>query len=95
MIVKIAVKRGIQNTNNKIMAEELKVSTFFAHYVCVLNNLFHCINLFLLRIPVHYRVSGLEISYYECFHLYIPGNIGVNILIHSFVILTLLHILFV
>lgn len=25
LLVKIAVKRGIQNTNNKIMAEELKV----------------------------------------------------------------------
>lgn len=26
LVVKIAVKRGIQNTNNKLMAEELKVS---------------------------------------------------------------------
>jgi len=25
LVVKIAVKRGIQNTNNKIMAEEIKV----------------------------------------------------------------------
>lgn len=25
LVVKIAVKRGIQNTNNKLMAEELKV----------------------------------------------------------------------
>lgn len=26
VVAKIAVKRGIQNTNNKLMAEELKVS---------------------------------------------------------------------
>lgn len=26
LVAKIAVKRGIQNTNNKLMAEELKVS---------------------------------------------------------------------
>lgn len=25
LVVKIAVKRGIQNTNNKLMAEEIKV----------------------------------------------------------------------
>lgn len=29
VVVKIAVKRGIQNTNNKIMAEELKVRVPF------------------------------------------------------------------
>lgn len=29
LIAKIAVKRGIQNTNNKLMADEIKVSLFF------------------------------------------------------------------
>lgn len=29
-MAKIAVKRGIQNTNNKIMAEELKVCPTFS-----------------------------------------------------------------
>lgn len=29
LIAKIAVKRGIQNTNNKLMADELKVSLIF------------------------------------------------------------------
>lgn len=29
LIAKIAVKRGIQNTNNKLMADELKVSHIF------------------------------------------------------------------
>lgn len=30
LVVKIAIKQGIQNTNNKIMAEELKVSFLFS-----------------------------------------------------------------
>jgi len=29
LIAKIAVKRGIQNTNNKLMADEVKVSLIF------------------------------------------------------------------
>lgn len=33
LIAKIAVKRGIQNTNNKLMADEIKVSLFFFSYV--------------------------------------------------------------
>lgn len=30
LVVKIAVKRGIQNTNNKLMADELKVCSIFS-----------------------------------------------------------------
>lgn len=33
LVVKIAVKRGIQNTNNKLMAEELKVCALLLVYV--------------------------------------------------------------
>lgn len=29
LVAKIAVKRGIQNTNNKLMAEEIKVDPYF------------------------------------------------------------------
>ena len=38
-MVKIAVKRGIQNTNNKLMAEEIKVC-FCAYLVQDINDVF-------------------------------------------------------
>lgn len=54
-IAKIAVKKGVQNTNSEMMAEELKVSIVWKFYLFIEIFFFHLVSVFAPKSMVLYH----------------------------------------